>query len=303
MTIRQVALSEIRLDGGTQIRKVLDLEYAEELAQVYKDDPEKLPPVTLFDDGKLKWLADGFHRHRGASMAKRKMISAVIKKGSKRDAQLHALGANADHGLRRNRQDKRNAVLTMLADKEWKDKSDRFIADVCQVSPDLVGDIRREQRGEPTRKQAKAQEQEDKLFDDEDDDDNEELEPVGSDTPKSVEPVKDEVGQPITDTAILAAFNRRGEIRRLMQIPSDLKSTVKGMVGANNPLVADLDENQFEAACNNLHRMLRFCQPYAVCPWCQGDHANKADCRACKGRGWVNQLQYDQAPAEFKKVG
>ena len=40
-------------------------------------------------------------------------------------------------------ENKRRAVETLLRDDEWSAKSDRWIADTCGVSADLVGDIRK----------------------------------------------------------------------------------------------------------------------------------------------------------------
>jgi hypothetical protein len=62
--------------------------------------------------------------------------------GSKRDAILCAVGANADHGQRRTNADKRRAVQTMLQDPEWSGWSDRQIADQCAVSHNFVGSLR-----------------------------------------------------------------------------------------------------------------------------------------------------------------
>jgi transposase-like protein len=69
---------------------------------------------------------------------------AILRSGPRRDAIVHAAGANADHGLRRTNADKRRAVETLLRDGEWSQWSDREIARRCQVSAPLVGNIRRE---------------------------------------------------------------------------------------------------------------------------------------------------------------
>jgi hypothetical protein len=43
-------------------------------------------------------------------------ISADVREGSRRDAILYAVGANASHGLKRTNRDKRNAVRVLLKD-------------------------------------------------------------------------------------------------------------------------------------------------------------------------------------------
>jgi hypothetical protein len=47
---------------------------------------------------------------------------------------LHAVGANARHGLRRTNADKRRAVELLLADAEWAAKSSNWIAQTRGVS-------------------------------------------------------------------------------------------------------------------------------------------------------------------------
>ena len=51
-------------------------------------------------------------------------ISADVREGSRRDAILYAVGANASHGLKRTNRDKRNAVMVLLKDPEWSDRAD-----------------------------------------------------------------------------------------------------------------------------------------------------------------------------------
>ncbi len=61
----------------------------------------KFPPVTVFHDGERNWLADGFHRVAASKRAGFLDIEVDLRQGSRRDAILFSLGANATHGLRR----------------------------------------------------------------------------------------------------------------------------------------------------------------------------------------------------------
>lgn len=45
--------------------------------------------------------------------------AADIRQGTRRDAVLFSVGANASHGLRRTNEDKRRAVTVLLSDEEW----------------------------------------------------------------------------------------------------------------------------------------------------------------------------------------
>jgi hypothetical protein len=97
-----------------------------------------LPPIVVFHDGVDYWLADGFHRHAAHLKAGAADIAADVRKGTKRDAILHSVGANQAHGLRRTNEDKRRAVLTLLNDEEWAKWSDREIARRCAVDHTTV---------------------------------------------------------------------------------------------------------------------------------------------------------------------
>lgn len=134
-------LALIRIDGGTQIRAELNQDTVDAYAEAYAAGA-KFPPVTVFFDGKDRWLADGFHRFFAAKKAGKTTILENITPGTKRDAILFSLGANGTHGLNRTNADKRNAVETMLQDPEWAAWSDNAIAKACHVSHPFVGSVR-----------------------------------------------------------------------------------------------------------------------------------------------------------------
>lgn len=135
-------LALIRIDGGTQIRAELNQETVDSYAEAYLAGAV-FPPVTVFFDGKDRWLADGFHRFFAAKKAGKTTILESITPGTKRDAILFSLGANGTHGLNRTNADKRNAVTTMLQDPEWASWSDNAIAKACAVHHSTVADYRK----------------------------------------------------------------------------------------------------------------------------------------------------------------
>ncbi len=100
------------------------------------------PPVVVFFDGSMRWLADGFHRVKAAERAKIAALKATVHHGTKRDAILFAIGANHTHGLRRTNADKRRAILTLLHDRQWGRWSDREISRRCGVAHTSVADTR-----------------------------------------------------------------------------------------------------------------------------------------------------------------
>jgi hypothetical protein len=100
--------------------------------------------IRFFYDGEKYWLADGFHRVAAAKKGECGEIVADVRSGTRRDAILYSVGANATHGLRRTNADKRRAVLTLLGDEEWSQWSDREIARRCGVSTPFASKLRSE---------------------------------------------------------------------------------------------------------------------------------------------------------------
>lgn len=143
MNIRQVNLSHIRRDGGTQARADMNQSAIEDYAQAMEAGA-KFPPVVLFQDQDTYWLGDGFHRVAAAIKAGKKGIQADIRQGGQRQARLFALGANSTHGVRRTNADKRLAVSILLDDPEWSQWSNRQISEVVGVSHQFINNMRNE---------------------------------------------------------------------------------------------------------------------------------------------------------------
>src|SRR4051794_13735395 len=107
------------------------------------------PPLVVYFDGTLYWLADGFHRYWAAEALGLAEVACDVRQGTRRDAVLHSVGANAGHGHRRTNDDKRRAVLTMLDDEEWRRWGDREIARQCGVAHSFVVNLRAERHPPP----------------------------------------------------------------------------------------------------------------------------------------------------------
>ncbi|MDP9472198.1 MAG: ParB N-terminal domain-containing protein, partial [Chloroflexota bacterium] len=139
--LRTLAVADITADGRCQPREAVNprtvADYADDIAS-----GAVFPPLTVYHDGERFWLADGFHRYAAAVQLGRPEVSCEVHHGTMRDAMLHAVGANATHGLRRTSADKRRAVEAMLTDAEWGRWSDREIARRCGVSHPFVAQVR-----------------------------------------------------------------------------------------------------------------------------------------------------------------
>lgn len=143
MPVKELKLSQIRTDGGTQSREKLDKEAVDEYAEKLQDG-EEFPEVQVIQDGDNYWLWDGFHRleaHRKAGLG---VIRAKVEPGTLRDAILKSVGANDKHGVKRTDADKRYAVKLLLNDSEWATCSNRWIARTANVDHKFVGKIKDE---------------------------------------------------------------------------------------------------------------------------------------------------------------
>lgn len=137
----EMPIALIRTDAGTQTRAGINNEWVAEIADAMKAEAE-IPPVVVFSDGIECFMGDGFHRVLAACRIGRETITAIVHTGTREDALIYALGANAAHGERRTNADKRNCVTIAL--REFPRWSDRKIAETCGVSYMTVNRIRDE---------------------------------------------------------------------------------------------------------------------------------------------------------------
>lgn len=94
-------------------------------------------------------MTDGIHTanarvNRGATA-----IPILLRLGTKTDADIDAAGANADHGSRRNNEEKRNAIKLLLRNPELCARSNNWLAEIAKVSPPLVEEVRVELENDP----------------------------------------------------------------------------------------------------------------------------------------------------------
>jgi len=149
--MKDINLQDIRVDRDTQSRVALNEVTVADYAEAIKSGAT-LPAVVVFFDKVDHWLADGFHRFHAYREAGLESIPADIRPGSKRDAVLFSVSANAEHGLRRTNEDKRRAVQLLLEDAEWSKWSNREIADRCSVSHNFVSEVRRSLESDDSEK-------------------------------------------------------------------------------------------------------------------------------------------------------
>lgn len=148
--MKELKISDIRLDGGTQIRKELDQNRVDEYLEQMKEGAV-FPPVTVFFDGSSYWLASGFHRYFMHKKAGRELIGAIVKEGTLNDAIIYGAGDNK-HGLNMNAEDYRRAIIKLLELPETKDWPNTKIAKHIGVSSMTVGRVKKENDIKPSEK-------------------------------------------------------------------------------------------------------------------------------------------------------
>jgi len=314
-TLKDLPLDAIRTDGGTQPRAAIDPETVREYAERMKAG-DHFPPVTVYFDGKHRWLSDGFHRVAAAREAGIKTIQADVWEGTRDDAFWMSLAANKAHGLPRTNADKARVVKAALQARPGM--SDSQIAEHCGVSDKTVAKHRAELEAtseipKSTRRTGKDGRTTETAnigksvppkpapaAPPDPDDIPLDLpsnpkggDPAPNDAP-AAEVVTDRLGHPV-EGKVAEAFRRRHEVQALMLAVSKVKTVVLKAIEAKDLLFADVNPSRFEAECNNAYHQLKAALPYAACPYCRA-----AGCKACYGRGWIGEAAYDRAPRELK---
>lgn len=139
--MKQLKLSDIRIDGGTQARVALNQDVVKEYAEHMRDGVE-FPAITVFHDGAAYWLADGFHRYFAHKSNGALDVQADVKTGTLDDATLYAFGANGKRGLSQTPEDYRKIIYAMLRHPAWSKWSNAEIARHVGVSKMTVGRVK-----------------------------------------------------------------------------------------------------------------------------------------------------------------
>lgn len=139
----RLRIADVVRDPALQARVGLDEEVVKEYETRYRTGAW-MPAPIVYRVGDQDFVAEGFHRVEGAERAGLTEIEFEVRCGTRRDALLFAVGANATHGLRRSNADKRRAVQIVLTDDEWRSWTDQRIANTCGVTDRFVSGVRRE---------------------------------------------------------------------------------------------------------------------------------------------------------------
>lgn len=150
---RILKLTEIKLDPHLQVRSSLDERHIEDLVEVIRKEERfqgQMPVV--FADGRVNWLADGFHRWHAHDRAGEERMECDLRSGGFEDAIEYAMReANGRHGLKLDPGAIKRKVSWHLAHQQYRHYTDGQIARWCHCSDRIVSRYREERNPEPVR--------------------------------------------------------------------------------------------------------------------------------------------------------
>ncbi len=140
-TIQNIRIDNIKVDHALQSRDSMSMEDMREFSGAVVTGAV-FPPIDVFWDGKVYWLADGFHRHGAHKNAGAKNIRCTVHDGSRQEAIVFSAGANKKFSIKRNDADIRKAICMLLDQEEWFSVSGSRIASHVGCSPMTVSKTR-----------------------------------------------------------------------------------------------------------------------------------------------------------------
>ncbi len=317
----KISISSINLELSTQSRAGINESAVADYRELLKADPNNLPPITVFrvKGTEVFFMADGWHRLQAHTEEGFTHIQAEIKPGDVRDAMLYAVGANAEHGLRRTNADKRHAVELLLKDKEWSQWSDREIAKRCAVSHAFVGELRSvtgnvtsEDGRKYTTKHGtdavmKPRAAASMVASPPPPPDDEDGPPVNN--PAIVKALYSAVGSPPPDDDdTVASHSNDPDPAQPQHLPKgveifqqlhtrihQLKNEVAAL--ADTPLGSAIRIEQVAVDLANAARAVRWAAPFKDCPM---QPNCKTGCQTCKGQGWITEEVWKRLPKEMQ---
>jgi hypothetical protein len=111
----------------------------------------------------------------------------------------------------------------------------------------------------------------------------------------------DKLGFPIPEE-IQKEWDRADlEGRKMLHMASELKSTIKSFMDAEDKIMTEVT-NAALIDAGNCYAYLRCVIPHSVCTSCHGKDARNK-CVLCSGRGYISKFRYDQCvPEEVKAM-
>jgi len=331
-----IAIADLRRDE-LQTRAALSEETVSDYKEAMDAGRAEFPPVVVFKDNLRKrlYLADGFHRVEAMLRRGDKRVKADVRAGTYADALKFALGANANHGLRRTNADKRHAVEMAWAHRRelWPrednaDPSASVLADACgvsvrmvecfvakiqppqnvEVAPPKERRLKPPARGSATQPPPPVR----KVFG-MDGKTRAVPVPVAATIKPPVPAPKARPGYYIAkdgkEHAIGVVLDRYGvevpkRIENAFKDGNVLAQAISALQSARRLLAGALEAKDAAVAAvsqraamemDNVYNELKAAKAHCVCRMCQGE-----GCKACNSTGFQTKMQYDRNEKQFK---
>lgn len=317
--MRKPMLIETLRTDGLQIRPALNEKFIAELVELLKAGQKFRDALTVFRDdvkGAL-WVADGHHRLRAYADAGCRTADCEVQAGSYSDALRHALGANAEHGQRRDDETIKRAIICAYERRGELGLPDvpsaRLVADLVKCSHHTAeiqlgslpswrdatsrtgADGRTRKLPVPTRRPAPAsatigppppfRQQA-------------EQPPAGPPParPAAPEVPRDAMGRKIPEQ-IRHLWDRAAEVTAMLSALSRIRVAMKEAQEIGDLLFSEVSYSSVIAHLDQAYAGIQVAKPYAVCPFCQGH-----GCKACCKSGLLSKFRWDKTvPRDLKQ--
>jgi len=296
MTTKSIPIKDICIDGKTQQRPVDDKVVARYAAM--KKDGSTFPPVDIITDGKSNFLIDGFHRYFASIKLGKKYLEANITNGTQRDAIHASFSANKYNAVPRPDGTVKNILLVIWNDDKWNKVSVTdtakhvgctrayVTARFAEFDKEAAGEVKKTKKKKPSASLFKPSTVDVRRGESK------------YEMKKPEKKVLDATGKQVPEH-LVEFFERANEFRQPIKQLNDMLKTIRKGKEAGDLIYKFIKIENLTAEIGNVKRILRFALPYAVCPYCGGDEKN-AECRACDGCGFVNEMTYKSTPKELK---
>lgn len=138
--IQELELDLIVSDDELKVRVEINQTTVQDYydAMETEEDVKKFPKPTVYFDGCRYWLADGHHRYWAVKRRGYEKMAVKIIDGSHDDAILAAVTLNLQNGLRFQDGDWEKIIELITGKEQWKDWSNRKIAEELKCSYETV---------------------------------------------------------------------------------------------------------------------------------------------------------------------
>lgn len=263
----QMSIDKPEVLEEVQPRKKLSEEVIKDYVDVYKNEPDRMPPLRSFKVGRREVLSRGFHRLTALRRTNIKFATVERYEGTMEEAVQDAMEDNREHGLRYSRGDKVVIVTRLLRDPKHATTTVKKLSDITGFSRSFISGLcralERQQEEEPSPDSEVVEVEE--SFE-------------GEDVPEDQSP-----------TDRMKAMNKEiDDACRAVQ--TFWRTTIKPL-GDKHAWIRDA--GRLSTATQTLSsalKTLKTCKGHEVCPKCDGD-----GCKVCRHTGFLDRSTYEAA--------